>query len=260
MNKLAAANSAETSTFKPCAVIPVYNHGKTAHAVTAELIANDLPVILVDDASNQETKTDLAAIVARHKEARLFTLPVNLGKGGAVAHGLLRAAEAGFSHALQVDADGQHDLGEILHFIEASRANPGKLIAGRPVYDESVPFARKIGRKITNFWVAVETVSRDIPDAMCGFRMYPLAPVYRLLSKKKLSERMEFDIEILVRLHWRGVRMLFFPIRVIYPEGGISHFRMIKDNFAIAGIHTLLFFGMLPRFFMIIARKIGRKD
>ena len=249
-----------SDSYRPCALIPVYNHGSTARAVVAELVAHDLPVILVDDGSRQETKDHLAAIVAEFPTASLFTLEQNQGKGGAVAHGLRQAHALGYSHALQVDADGQHDLQEILHFLDTSRADPAAMVCGQPVYDESVPTGRLIGRKFTNFWVAVETQSRDIPDAMCGFRVYPVAACWRILGKREISKRMEFDIEILTRLHWLGVRMVFLPVRVIYPEGGISNFRMVKDTIAIAGIHTLLFFGMVIRLPLILGRRIARRS
>jgi glycosyltransferase involved in cell wall biosynthesis len=245
--------------FCPCALIPVYNHGGTARAVVRELVHHGLPVILVDDGSRADTKDQLAAIVAEFSGTSLFTLAQNQGKGGAVAHGLRQAHRLGYSHALQVDADGQHDLGEILTFIETARADPEAMVCGRPVYDDSVPTGRKIGRKITNFWVAIETLSRDIPDAMCGFRVYPVAACWRLLGQREISKRMEFDIEILIRLHWQGVRMRFLPVKVIYPEGGLSHFRVVKDNVAISRIHTLLFLGMLWRSPWILGRRIGRR-
>ncbi|RPJ05505.1 MAG: glycosyltransferase family 2 protein [Spirochaetaceae bacterium] len=242
----------------PCAIIPVYNHGPTAGAVVGSLAVRNLPVILVDDASNAETKAALARIVSETESCFLYTLPVNLGKGGAVSHGLRKAFESGFTHALQIDADGQHDLGQVDAFMKYAQLSPGTLVGGMPQYDDSVPKARLIGRGITNFWVMVETLSRDIPDAMCGFRVYPLAACNRLLTTKRLRRRMEFDIEFLVRLHWRGVRMKFIPVKVIYPEGGISHFRMFQDNIAISLMHTQLFFGMILRLPILLARKIKK--
>jgi acyl-CoA synthetase (AMP-forming)/AMP-acid ligase II/glycosyltransferase involved in cell wall biosynthesis len=241
-----------------CAVIPVYNHGSTTGTAVDRLVKQGLPVFLVDDGSDAATKKQLTEIVKRVPDCTLFTLPKNLGKGGAVAHGLTKAYQAGFSHALQVDADGQHDLEQIGRFIGQARKLPEALIAAKPVFDEAIPKGRKIGRKITNFWVTIETLSRDIPDAMCGFRVYPLQPCYRLLTAKRLTLRMEFDIEILVRLHWRGIRMQFLPLRVFYPTGGTSHFRMLKDNLAISRLHTILFMGMLLRFPMLLLRKIKR--
>ncbi|MBN1799481.1 MAG: glycosyltransferase family 2 protein [Spirochaetales bacterium] len=246
------------SEFRPCVIIPVYNHGSTVGDVVDACADHGLPVMLIDDGSNADTKKQLRAITRRMDNCALHTLPVNRGKGSAVAYGLKKAYEAGFSHALQIDADGQHDLEQIVIFLDQAHKVPDMLIAGQPIYDDSAPTSRKIGREITNFWVMVETISREIPDAMCGFRVYPLTACHRLLSSKRLSLRMEFDIEILVRLYWMGVRMKFLPIKIIYPEGGRSHFHLFRDNLAISRIHTILFFNMLIKFPHLILKKIKR--
>jgi glycosyltransferase involved in cell wall biosynthesis len=242
--------------FRPCALIPVYNHGSTVGAVAAALDKEGLPVILVDDGSDQDTKDHLSRLVKQVPRCTLSTLAKNAGKGSAVRFGILRAAEAGYTHVLQVDADGQHDLGDVPLFIRASRQRPDAVVSGAPLFDDSIPRGRRIGRKITVFWVAVETLSRDIPDAMCGFRVYPVASAHALLSRRRLSPRMGFDIEVLVRLHWRGVPIHFLPTHVVYPPGGLSHFHMVRDNIAITLVHTRLFFGMLARLPLILARRM----
>lgn len=241
-----------------CAVIPVYNHGATVGGVARSLAALGLPVILVDDGSGDATAAALRALAAA-EGYELRVNPRNLGKGGAVRNGLLRAEERGFTHAVQVDADGQHDLERVEEFLGRSRARPEALVAGAPVYDASVPRARLIGRKITDFWVVLETWSRDIVDSMCGFRVYPVAPVARVLRRSLINLRMGFDIEILVRLHWKGVPMVFLPVKVLYPAGGISHFRMVKDNIGIASVHARLFFGMILRVPFLLVRAFRRK-
>jgi polyprenyl-phospho-N-acetylgalactosaminyl synthase len=242
--------------FRPCALIPVYNHGGTVGAVAAALAREGLPIMMVDDGSDQDTKAQLSRTQELVPGCTLLTLPRNSGKGTAVRFGLLRAAEAGYTHVLQVDADGQHALADVPTFIRESRARPDAVVSGAPVFDDSIPRGRRIGRKITVFWVAVETLSRDIPEAMCGFRVYPVAPVRALLSRRRLSPRMGFDIEVLVRLHWRGVPIHFVPTHVVYPPGGISHFHMVKDNIAISLVHTRLFFGMIARLPVLVARRM----
>ncbi len=206
----------------------------------------------------KEKKTKLF-IEKEIDNCHLFVLDVNQGKGGAVMHGLKEAYKMGFTHALQVDADGQHDLDKIELFIGESFKAQDSLICGYPVYDESVPKSRASGRKLTTFFVSLETLSRDIVDAMCGFRVYPLNETFKLISKKRLRRRMEFDIEILVRLHWMGLKMNFYPVKVIYPENGISNFRMFYDNVAISVVHTLLVIGMIFRSPILIGRKIFKK-
>lgn len=244
--------------FKPCALIPVYNHGSTAEAVVKDLINHSLPVILIDDGSRQETRLELERIQKTYSQCSLFSMNKNRGKGAAVKEGIKQARKLGFSHALQVDADGQHDLQNIQLFLKEAKKHPQCLIAGFPQYDDSVPKSRQEGRKITTFFVHLETLSKDIVDAMCGFRVYPVEESCSLIERSWIKNRMEFDIEILVKLHWRGMPMRFFPVKVIYPEGGISNFRMVRDNIAISFSHITLLVGMFFRIPLILWRKNGR--
>lgn len=247
-----------SGAFTPCAVVPVFRHGKTLRAVVDAVMARGLPVIVVDDGNERETKEYIAQLKADVPSVEIVTLPVNRGKGGAVIAGLFRARELAYTHAFQIDADGQHDTAPLADFLEAGRAHPEAVICGYPRYDESVPASRRNGRKITNLWVAIETLSLEIVDAMCGFRLYPVERTCRVLSRARIGLRMTFDIEILVRLSWKGVALRFLPIAVIYPEGGVSNFRMVRDNVAISAMHTKLFFGMLLRSPILIARKVAR--
>ncbi|OSM49757.1 acyltransferase, partial [Aeromonas salmonicida subsp. salmonicida] len=146
----------------------------------------------------------------------------------------------GFSHALQVDADGQHDLADIPALLAEAHRDPEALISGRPVYDDSVPKGRLYGRYITHVWVWIETLSFTIKDSMCGFRVYPLAASCALLEQVALGRRMDFDTEVMVRLHWAGVAVRFVPTRVIYPADGSSHFQLWRDNRDISWMHTRL--------------------
>ena len=246
-------------SFSPCFVVPVYNHGSTVGATVAALARQDLPVYLVDDGSTAATARVLDELAASQPLVRLVRRPRNGGKGTAVMTGIEAAHADGRSHALQVDADGQHNLADIPDFLAAAEADPAALICGVPEYDASVPRGRLVGRYATHVWVWIETLSFAIEDSMCGFRVYPLAPVRRLIGEVRLGPRMEFDIEVLVRLYWRGVRSVNRPTRVIYPEGGLSHFRMLRDNLRISWMHTRLVAGMLVRLPLLLARKfMGR--
>ncbi|WP_233161479.1 MULTISPECIES: glycosyltransferase family 2 protein [unclassified Achromobacter] len=243
------------ATFNPCAVIPVYNHPGTVRAVVERVRAAGLPCVLVDDGSNAEcarTLDDLAAAGL----AQLLRRPVNGGKGQAVQDGLRHAGALGYSHALQIDADGQHALDDIPAFLDAARHRPDAVICGAPAYGADAPRSRLYGRWLTRVWVWINTLSRAIPDAMCGFRVYPLAPTLALLRRCNPGRRMDFDIAVLVRLHWRGVPMVWLPTRVSYPVGGISHFKGLRDNLLISRMHARLFFGMLPRAPRLLARRL----
>ncbi|MGL6277637.1 glycosyltransferase family 2 protein [Aeromonas dhakensis] len=225
---------------KPCILIPCYNHAGPLAAVLARLAEFKLPCLLVDDGSEPVAAAALDALAAQHPWVSLLRHSHNQGKGGAVMTGLRRAHELGFSHALQVDADGQHDLTDLPALLAEARQHPAALVSGRPLYDDSVPKGRLYGRYITHVWVWIETLSFAIKDSMCGFRVYPLASTCALLERVALGRRMDFDTEVMVHLHWAGVPMRFVPTRVIYPVDGRSHFRLFRDNLDISWMHTRL--------------------
>jgi glycosyltransferase involved in cell wall biosynthesis len=243
----------------PCFVVPVYNHGSTVGATVLALARHGLPIYLVDDGSDAATARVLDQLAAEHAAVRLVRRPTNGGKGAAVMSGMRAASADGMSHAFQVDADGQHDLADIPGFLAAAAAQPQALICGVPEYDASVPKGRLYGRYATHIWVWIETLSFAIRDSMCGFRVYPLAQVSRLLDEVRLGKRMDFDIEVLVRLFWRGVHIVNRPTRVTYPEDGISHFRPLHDNLRISWLHTRLVFGMLLRLPLLLARRLAQR-
>lgn len=243
---------------KTVAIIPVYNHGETVGDVVATLRGYGLPVILVDDGSDEATARALDKIATRAKafgpSVKLIRFPKNRGKGAAVMTGLRRAHDLGATHALQVDADGQHGLEVVPRFLDAATEQPEAVIAGRPLYDATVPRTRFYARYFTHVWVWINTLSTRIVDSMCGFRLYPLDAVMKVLPAMRNARRMDFDTEIAVRLDWEGVPFVNLPVAVRYPLGGRSHFRVGLDNLRISVMHAKLFFGMLRRLPKLIAR------
>lgn len=243
--------------FAPIVVIPFYNHPQSIEQTVSEVLQARLPCLIVDDGSDSACAAVLDRIEECHApEVRVLRLPRNQGKGAAVSAGLRAVRGHGYTHALQIDADGQHDTGDLTRFVDAARQAPAAMICGRPLYDASVPRARLYGRYLTHVWVWINTLSLDIKDSMCGFRVYPVNTAVALLDSARLGQRMEFDSEILVRLHWRGVRMVTLPTRVTYPRDGVSHFQVWKDNLLISGMHTRMFFGMLCRLPWLLGRKL----
>jgi glycosyltransferase involved in cell wall biosynthesis len=254
----ASMTSPEVSQ-KLCAIVPVYDHAHAVGAVIQGLCALHLPCFVIDDGSGAPCAKVLDDLAASLPGVTLVRRASNGGKGAAVSDGLRAAMSAGYSHALQVDADGQHDLADIPQFTAAAAADPDYVICGHPRFDGSMPRMRYYLRYLTHCFVWLNTLSLDIHDSMCGFRLYPIARVVALLDVEHMGSRMDFDIEVLVRLHWRGVAMRWIPTRVQYPADGISHFRMILDNALITRLHTRLFFGMLLRIFPIAVRRIAPK-
>ena len=225
---------------KICAVVPSYNHATVIGAIVARLHTAGLPVFVIDDGSNAPAAAAIAAL--HNPDARVWVhrLPVNRGKGVAVTTGFRLAWEAGFTHAVQVDADGQHELDTLPALLEAARQDPDALVSGQPVYDASIPTGRKIGRWVTHFWVWIETWSFQISDSMCGFRAYPLASVRALLAREPVGRRMDFDTDIMVRLFWAGVPVRMVPVKVVYPPDNTSNFDLVRDNVRISWMHTRL--------------------
>jgi glycosyltransferase involved in cell wall biosynthesis len=228
------------SDFRCCAVVPTFDNPATVAAVVARAREHVGEVIVVDDASGSEGREACAALGARgaavviHREA-------NGGKGAAVKTGLAAARARGYTHAFQIDADGQHDLERMPAFLEAAARAPGSAVLGYPVYDASAPKGRLAARKITRFWVDLEVGGRGVvEDAMVGFRIYPLASTSALRVR---GDRMDFDVEIAVRLVWAGVPVINLPVGVRYlraEEGGRSHFQPLGDNLRLAWLHSRL--------------------
>lgn len=244
--------------YKPCILIPVYNHDKQLEPVLKDVAAYKLPIIVVDDGSSKNCAAHLKKLKYLYG-LELFQLPINQGKGAAVVRGFLEAWRLGYSHVIQLDADGQHDVSRLTDLLTLSKEQLTSLITAIPIYDESVPRSRKIGRYITHFWVWVNTLSFSIKDSMMGFRVYPLAEVIQLLNvQNTVGRRMDFDTDIMVRLFWRGVSVISLPVKVIYPDDGLSHFNLVRDNWRISCMHTALFFGMLKRMPLLLVQKIKR--
>lgn len=243
------------SAFRPAAVIPCYNHPKTVGKVAAALRRLGLPVLLVNDGSNAETRAVLDALAQADSGIMVIHRPENGGKGAACLSGFRAAAKRGFTHVLQVDADAQHDLSEIPNFLRIAQNQPKCLVCGYPIYDETVPKARLLGRKITNFWVSVNGLTLGVEDAMCGLRVYPVAALERLRGVR-MGQRMDFDPEILVRLLWLPVTVRNVPVHVTYPVDSVSHFDMVDDNVRISLMHARLCCGMLLRLPVLLVRKL----
>lgn len=237
-------------------VIPVYNHERAITAVVDGVQRHGLPIILVDDGSSPTCAAVLDGLATR-SGVTLVRRVTNGGKGAAVTSGLEEAQRHGYSHAVQVDADGQHHLDDLPRFVAEAKAAPEAFITGRPRFDESVPRSRLYGRYLTHVFVWLNTLSFAIADAMCGFRVYPLAATLDVIARGRLGQRMDFDPELAVRLVWAGVPVVNVPTAVRYPADGVSHFDVVADNARISWMHTRLFFGMLWRLPRLLWRKVA---
>jgi glycosyltransferase involved in cell wall biosynthesis len=247
-----------TISFNPAIIIPVFNHGATIGQTVAFILSTtDLPIILINDGSDAACSEVLQSLI--QARVQLVVHAHNQGKGAGIQTGFRIATSLGFTHVLQVDADGQHALGDIAHFICFAQAHPAAIICGCPIYDTTVPKHRLYARYLTHVWVWINTVSLRIKDSMCGFRVYPLAPLLPIIERYKMYPRMSFETELLVRADWEGVLIINVPTQVHYPADGVSHFLSVRDNVYISLMHTRLFFGMLPRLPKLLRRFFSDK-
>lgn len=242
-----------------CLIVPHYNHERQFLAFLPRLISTGVPLVVVNDGSSAESLGAVRSAMAEHTNAYLFCLQRNRGKGAAVTAGFYYARSLGFTHAAQIDADGQHCVEDLATFIAASKAQPQAIICGKPVFDASAPKARLYGRKVTDFCAALETLSLKIKDGLCGYRVYPLDQVEQVLDRMHLGPRMDFDTEILVKAVWLNIPLIFLPTKVVYPSQSESHFHYLRDNVTLVRLHSRLMLGMLLRAPVLIWHRVLRK-
>ena len=240
-------------------LIPSYNPGPAVLDTVRAARAQWTPVWVIVDGSTDGTAAQLQAMAASDPGLTVIVLPENRGKGAAVLEGIERAAAAGFTHALTMDSDGQHPAGLIPDFMAASQADPDAMVLGKPVFGPEAPALRVNGRKVSNGWANLETLWMGIGDSLYGFRVYPVAPLARIMRGNRFMRRFDFDPEAVVRLCWAGVRPLNLDAPVRYlsaDEGGVSHFKYLRDNALLTWMHTRLFLGFVLRLPLLILRRL----
>ena len=242
-------------------LIPSYNTGPKVYETVLDARAQWSPVWVVVDGSTDGTTDGLSRMAAADPGLTLLVLPANCGKGSAVLHGLQQAREAGFTHALTMDSDGQHPPDLIPTFMQASQSRPAAMVLGRPVFDASAPLLRVRGRRVSNWWTNLETLGAGIDDSLYGFRVYPIVDLIAVMRRQPWMRRFDFDTEAVVRLAWRGVTPLNIAAPVKYlsaGEGGVSHFRYGRDNVLLTWMHLRLMFEFVLRLPVLAWRRALR--
>ncbi len=241
----------------PCLLIPIFDHGREIRAVVESLARFDTRCFVVDDGSGAATRTVLDALEKAHPWVEVQRRERNGGRGAALKTGYRLARSRGFSHAVQLDADGQHAAADVPRFLAEIELHQDALILGAPVFDSSVPRARLYGRQLSRAMVWLATLSLDVTDPLCGFRGVPLAPTVDLLDACPTGDHMEFDPQLVILLCWRGVPVRNVPTRVVYAEGGLSHFDMLRDNARMTDLYLRSLAGMLPRAPRLVAHRVS---
>ncbi len=240
-------------------LIPSYNPGASVYETVRAARQFWNPVWIVVDGSDDGTADGLLAMAGRDEGLRIMVLPRNQGKGAAVLHGLEQAASSGFTHVLTMDADGQHPAHRIPSFMAESLRQPTAMILGVPIFDSDAPSLRVNGRRLSNWWANVETLWAGIGDSLFGFRVYPVEELRTIMRYQSWMRRFDFDPEAVVRLCWRGVRPVNIAAPVRYfrlDQGGVSHFRYLRDNLLLSWMHARLLVGFTLRLPVLLFRRV----
>lgn len=248
-----------TASTSHIVLIPSYNPGPKVYDTVRAARQYWNPVWVVIDGSTDGSEVTLQAMAAEDSGLRIIHLSRNKGKGAAVLHGLNLAAVEGYTHALTMDSDGQHPSELIPVFMAESIRQPDAMVLGMPIFDASAPNLRVQGRKISNWWANLETLWAGIGDSLFGFRVYPIDPLRKVMRYQPWMRHFDFDPEAAVRLSWRGVKVVNLPAPVRYfstDEGGVSHFRYLRDNILLTWMYTRLFIGFVLRLPVLLTRRL----
>jgi glycosyltransferase involved in cell wall biosynthesis len=233
--------------FAHCIILPSYNSGSALARTIQAIIPSGVPVWVIIDASTDGSQHALGPM---EDSVRVILLSTNGGKGSAVLVGMRAALAAGYTHAVVMDADGQHDVNSLLPFIRISMENADAMVLGVPVFGPDAPPERVNGRRIGNCFANIETHWLGVRDSLFGFRIYPIKQSLRILESIRTARRFDFDTELAVRLVWAGVRPINIETPVFYPhtnDGGVTHFRYLRDNLLLIWTHARLICGMVLR-------------
>ncbi len=231
MTEVAADNQ---SPPRICVVVPVYNNESTVAALVRRVVRGSFVPIVVDDGSTDESGRLAASI----PEAHLVTHTSNMGKGAALLSGFGKARELGFTHAIVMDADGQHDGDDLPGLVDEVHCDPSAIVVGvRELAGSLRALKSRVLRAHSNFWVWTET-GRCIRDTQSGLRAYPLEQVAELALK---TRRYDFETEILVKAMWAGVPVREVRVSTTYGKGSKSHFRPVVDFLRNARLNAALF-------------------
>ena len=248
--------SAKISKLGCCVIIPTYNNDQTLEKVVNDVLSYTSNIIVINDGSTDNT----TSILKDYTQLTQIHFVKNKGKGLALRAGFKRAYQEGFRFAITIDSDGQHFAGDIPIFITALiKYKEVLLIGARNMTQESVPKNSSFGNKFSNFWFWVETGIK-LTDTQSGYRLYPL----KILNKIKFNTtKFEFEIEAIVKVAWRGIHVKNVPVRVLYGEDRVSHFRPYKDFIRISILNTWLvlvaFIYIKPRDFVLKLKRKGIK-
>lgn len=218
-----------------CVVIPTYNNQNTLQKVIDDVSCFSENVMVVNDGSTDKT----CEILAQNKDIHVVSYAKNKGKGYAIKRAFKEAVKLGYRYIITIDADGQHFAKDLPVFLDKIEEQPNSILIGsRGLEHKNMAAGSTFANKFSNFWLYVET-GHQLPDTQSGYRLYPLE---KMKHFHFFTTRYEFEVEVLVRSLWRGIKIIPVPVSVFYSpiEERVSHFRPFRDFSRISILNTIL--------------------
>ena len=221
--------------YKCCVIIPTYNNQKTIEQIIKDVLVFTSHIIVVNDGSTDATSEILSTFDA----LQIVSYPKNKGKGWALRQGFKEALKLGYENAITIDSDGQHFADDLPNFLDSLSKNKDTIIIGaRNMNQDEIPGGSSFGNKFSNFWFKLET-GISMPDTQSGYRLYPIKKLSKMIF---FTKKYEFEIEIIVRAAWKGIKVIPVPIKIFYAPKNerISHFRPYKDFARVSVLNSIL--------------------
>jgi glycosyltransferase involved in cell wall biosynthesis len=216
-------NEGSGATARVCALIPAFDEAASITAVVSATKNYVEKVVVIDDGSQDDT-----AKLAADAGAHCLSNGANQGKGSAVRKGIAYISEEEYTHALFMDADGQHRPEDIPNLIRTANETMADMVIGtRRFQRERMPTSRYFSNTIGSM-VASWLVGQEVQDSQCGFR---LARMDKLRELRLEAKKYEVEMEILIKLSLAGGKLAFSPVSVVYEDGKAhSKMRPVRDT------------------------------
>ena len=172
----------------------------------------------------------------------IITHEINKGKGEALKTGFKYIVENDYYGVITLDADGQHNTGEIKDFLKAiDDYDPDVIVGSRFKDTKGMPFVRLFVNRFTS-WIISSIAGKKIEDVQSGYR-YLNAKVLKNIRLE--TKNFDTEPEILLKASWMGYCIINIPIQTIYNLNEIkSHVNPVIDTI---------------KFFKLVFRSLGWK-
>lgn len=223
-------------------LLPALNEEATVASVATRVQAAGFDACVIDDGS-----ADLTAARARSAGATVLRLPSNLGVGGALRCGFRYAVAQGYDTVVQVDADDQHDPGEIRELLTTMERTGADMVVGSRFHGGREDFAVGRGRRFAMrvlAWRAGRDLDDELTDATSGFRAIGPA-LLRDFARDYPTEYLGDTVEALVIAGRAGATVVEHPVVMSERSAGVASAGTLASSWYV--LRVLLAVELMPR-------------